>query len=128
MPGISYLAQSPAYFEMLDNRRKQKLRRGIPTMTTRRMITENRISSNIMAYNQASAIKDFGSMEVSTNYHTQVSVNKYVLSTPREDSSLLNLANSQKFSGQLSIMGPSYRLGSESTQAGSQKPQLSLSN
>lgn len=41
------------------------------------MITENRISSNIMAYNQASAVKDFGSMEVSTNYHTQVSVNKY---------------------------------------------------
>jgi hypothetical protein len=51
VPGISYLAQSPAYYEMLDNRRKQKLRRGIPTMTTRRMITENRISSNIMAYN-----------------------------------------------------------------------------
>jgi hypothetical protein len=91
-------------------------------MTTRRMITENRISTNIMNFNQASAIKDFGSMEVSTNYHTQVSVNKYVLSTPREDSSLLNLANSQKFSGQLSIMGPSYRLGSESTKAGSQKP------
>jgi hypothetical protein len=67
-------------------------------------------------------------MEVSTNYHTQVSVNKYVLSTPREDTALINLGHSQKFSGQLSIMGPSYRMGSESTQAGTQKAQMSLSN
>jgi hypothetical protein len=80
---------------MMDNQKRQKARQGqLGGMLTRRMITENRISNNIMEFNQATVIKDFKNMEVSTNYHTQVSVSKYILSSPREDNSLLSFTAS----------------------------------
>jgi len=68
LPGISYLSTSPVYYEMLEKRKKKKgqLNKGL----TRRKITENRISSNIMNYNSPSAVNDFSDMELSVDYHT----------------------------------------------------------
>lgn len=78
LPGISYLSTSPVYYEMLAKRKKQKgqLSKGL----TRRMITENRISSNIMNFNAPTAVNDFSDMELSVDYHTQVSQHKYMQS------------------------------------------------
>ena len=49
LPGVSYLSTSPAYYEMLAKRKKRKgtLSKGV----TRRHITENRITTNIMNFN-----------------------------------------------------------------------------
>jgi hypothetical protein len=48
LPGVSYLATSPTYYEMMA--RAKKSRSTNPT-TTRRNITENRITQNIMSFN-----------------------------------------------------------------------------
>ena len=68
LPGISYLSTSPVYYDMLAKRKKQKgqLSKGM----TRRKITENRISSNIMNFNSPTAVNDFSDMELSVDYHT----------------------------------------------------------
>ena len=80
LPGVSYLSTSPVYYDMLAKRKQKKgqLSKGL----TRRQITENRISSNIMNYNQPTAIKAFDDMELSVDYHTQVSQHKYVQIDP----------------------------------------------
>jgi len=49
LPGVSYLATSPTYYEMMA--RLSKTRKKVPLKSTRRHITENRICSNIMSYN-----------------------------------------------------------------------------
>jgi hypothetical protein len=49
LPGVSYLATSPTYYEMMARLNKTK-KKG-PIKSTRRLITENRICSNIMSYN-----------------------------------------------------------------------------
>lgn len=51
---------------MLAKRKKGKLNKGL----TRRKITENRISSNIMNFNSPTAVNDFSDMELSVDYHT----------------------------------------------------------
>ena len=86
LPGVSYLSTSPVYHEMLAKRKKQKgqLSKGV----TRRHITENRITTNIMNFNQPTAVKQFDDMELSVDYHTQVSQNKYMQVDPLP---LLNL-------------------------------------
>ena len=68
LPGISYLSTSPVYYEMLAKRKKAKgqLNKGL----TRRKITENRISGNIMNFNSPTAVNDFSDMELSIDYHT----------------------------------------------------------
>jgi hypothetical protein len=75
LPGVSYLATSPTYYEMMARLGKTK-RKG-PIKQTRRHITENRICSNIMSYNQPVALLDSTGMEVSSEFHTQVSQSKY---------------------------------------------------
>ena len=81
LPGVSYLATSPTYYEMMA--RLSKTRKKGPIKSTRRLITENRICSNIMSYNQPIALMDSSGMEVSCDYHTQVSQSKYQLSANR---------------------------------------------
>jgi len=116
IPGLSYLAQSPAYYEMLENNRRAKITKGLlgTGAKTRRMITENRISKNILIFNQPTAICDFTNMEVSTDYHTQVSVSKFRMASPIEDNSLLSLTTGGGLPNnqQMSLMGPSYQSGS----------------
>lgn len=52
LPGISYLATSPGYYEMMAHRMGQKTKKGgSQGRQTRRHITEQRITSNIMSYN-----------------------------------------------------------------------------
>ena len=72
------MSTSPVYYEMLAKRKKQKgkLNKGM----TRRKITENRICSNIMNFNAPTAVNDFSDMELSIDYHTQVSQHKYAQS------------------------------------------------
>ena len=62
------MSTSPVYYDMLAKRQKQKghLSKGM----TRRKITENRISSNIMNFNSPTAVGDFSDMELSIDYHT----------------------------------------------------------
>lgn len=48
LPNVSYLATSPTYYEMMARTRKKKPMKG---SSTRRQITENRITQNIMSYN-----------------------------------------------------------------------------
>jgi len=67
LPGVSYLATSPTYYEMMSKAKNK--RRGNP-MNTRRQITENRITSNIMSFNQPVAFVDTSNMEVSMEYYT----------------------------------------------------------
>ena len=50
-------------------------------MNTRRQITENRITQNIMSFNQPVAFVDTSNMEVSTEYYTQVNQSKFQIST-----------------------------------------------
>lgn len=58
---------------MLANRKKKGQLKGL----TRRKITENRISGNIMNFNSPTAVNDFSDMELSVDYHTQVAQHKY---------------------------------------------------
>ena len=59
--------------------KKKKAGKGqLSTGLTRRNITENRISNNIMNFNQPVASSNFNDMELSVDYHTQVSQHKYM--------------------------------------------------
>ena len=75
LPGVSYLATSPTYYEMMAQRMHGAKKFG-PNQT-RRQITESRITSNIMSFNQPVAMIDNTQMEVSCEYQTQVSQSKY---------------------------------------------------
>ena len=75
---MSYLSTSPVYFEMMAKRKKNGGKGQLSTGLTRRNITENRISHNIMNYNQPVATSTFNDMELSVDYHTQVSQHKYM--------------------------------------------------
>jgi hypothetical protein len=48
LPGLSYLATSPTYYEMMARNKKKNKK----VSSTRRQITENRITHNIMSFNQ----------------------------------------------------------------------------
>lgn len=84
LPGMSYLTTSTAFYELQAQRQKtnsqqgkrqQKLKR-----PTRRNITQNRITSNIMSFNQATPAIDNSGMEISSDYQTSVLHSKYQLS------------------------------------------------
>ena len=63
---------------MMAKRKKNGGKGQLSTGLTRRNITENRISHNIMNYNQPVATSTFNDMELSVDYHTQVSQHKYM--------------------------------------------------
>ena len=69
LPGVSYLSTSPVYFEMMAKKKKNG-KGQLQTGLTRRNITEDRISHNIMNYNQPVATSTFNDMELSVDYHT----------------------------------------------------------
>lgn len=77
MPGISYLATSPVYFEMQDALKKTRKKVGLSTGSTRRQITENKITQNIMNFNQPTILPSYQDMELSSEYHTQVNTSRF---------------------------------------------------
>ena len=85
LAGVSYLTTSPTYYEMMARLKKDKqstTKSQQVRKSTRRMLTENKITSNIMQFNQQSPVRDFSDMQVSLKYQTAVSHSKYQL---RED-------------------------------------------
>jgi hypothetical protein len=66
---------------MMSQIAQSNLKKGKISKNTRRHITEQRITSNIMTYNQPVALIDNTAMEVSCDYQTQVSQSKFQLSS-----------------------------------------------
>ena len=56
------------------SKRKKQLSLGL----TRRKITENNICQNIMNFNQPAPLHSFRDMELSSEYHTQVSPHRFM--------------------------------------------------
>jgi hypothetical protein len=86
LPGVSYLATSSVYYDMMAQRMKTEKKRKGPIKQSRRTITESRITSNIMSYNQPVALVDNSIMEISADFLTQVSQSKYALNSQKYDS------------------------------------------
>jgi hypothetical protein len=62
LPGLSYLATSPVFFEMEEALKKTHKKKHLSQGMTRRKITSNIISTNIMNFNQPTVLQNFHDM------------------------------------------------------------------